>query len=267
MTHSAITTLTLHPLLLELPRVDAETEAVRALIHAIRDVGRILEPLKINRGRVVAGRKRFLAAQTLGLAEVPTDPIADDEVATVILQTLLARAHYTKGARAYLAIPIVDSALKETRQRAISAARSGLSGSKSESTQWTFANSTDELIEKMQISRALYYQAKEIRKKFAGVRGLREEWEPKILSGEMGLGQVQQAIAGKIAALEGRTAPKGDAQQLLFDLFATAKVRFSRWETLDKAGRAAVIGQFRDDFLPSLPDELRAEFESFLTER
>ncbi len=76
---------------------------------------------KISKGRVVDGRIRIHAAIVAGLDDVPTAEVAEDEAASVVLQSLLARKHYTKSGRAFLAVPLLDAALAESSRRATEA--------------------------------------------------------------------------------------------------------------------------------------------------
>lgn len=258
--------LTIHPSAADLPMPPDDDPSTKAVISSICEMG-VLQPLKVCKGRVVDGRLRLRGAIAAGLAEVPTVEIDEQDVASVILHLLLARRHYTKSALAYLAVPILEAALTETRKRAVQAAKIGASASSSKCTPCTFANTVEEIAERMGISQRYLLEAKAVRKKFSSYPQLREQWKPKILSGEMGLGQVQQAISGKIAALHGNTTPKGDAQQLLFELFDTAKVRFGRWEQLGDHQRKAAIAKFGGEFLPSLPPDLLDEAARFLATR
>jgi hypothetical protein len=280
-----IAKLTIHPAAEALPMPAVEDPASRAIVASICDLGRVLEPLKICQGRVVDGRIRLRGALAAGLPVAPVTEITEAEVAEVILHTLLARRHYTKSALAYLGFPLFETALAESRKRRLANLRSApldakpgtpipesksvVSASKPRSsTQWTIGETAEELADALGVSRSLFFMAREVRKKFAtGPKILRDTWEPKLLSGELSLGEVQQAVSGKLAALDGQTNPKNDPQQLLFDLFRTATARFGRWSALSPAQRKAATQKFRDEFLPSLPPDLLEEVESFLSER
>lgn len=261
MKNHPTSTLTIHPLIASLPRAGGESAA--AIAASVADIG-VIEPLKVSKGRVIDGRDRLDAALAAGLAEVPITEIPEDAIAGIFIASLCARHHFTKSAVAYLAFPVLDAALQESRRRAVSAARSFLSGAKSESAHRTPPQSADALAAEHGIARTTFFEAAAIHKKFAEHPKLRATWEPKILSGEMGLGQIQQALSGKIASLEGRTTPKGDAGQLLLDLFAIGPVRFERWGKLDATQRTAAATSFREKFLPSLPAELLREVEDYL---
>lgn len=275
MNTALITALIIHPAAAALPMPGDADPTVRAVIASICDLGRVTDPLKISKGRIVDGRIRLRGAVAAGLEAVPVVEIAESEVGSIILHSLLARRHLTKSGLAYMGYPLLEAALAESRKRRlenlksappIPGASSVVSASESRSsTQWTIGNTAEELAASLGISRSFFFMAREIHKKFASSpRTIRQEWEPKILSGEMGLGEVQQAIAGKLAALNGQTTPKNDPQILLFDLFSKAKVRFARWESLDKQARAAALENFRTEFLPSLPAELLEEAERFI---
>jgi hypothetical protein len=268
MPTALLSSLTVHPAAAALPMPAATDPDSQVIVASIVELGRILDPLKVCKGRIVDGRIRQRGALAAGLVEVPVEEVEESEVTSIILHSLAARRHLTKSALAYIGFPVMETALAESRARRLANLKSGVSASKPRSSTGKTIGNAAELAELLGVSRSLFFTAQEIHKKFnSSPKSIRAMWEPKILSGEMGLPQVQQAIAGKLAALNGSTTPKGDAQQLLLELFSSAKVRFGRWDKLQPAQRAAATAQFRAEFLPSLPPELLDEAERFLSTR
>ena len=266
MTTTLTSSLTIHPAaaMIHMPAEDHADSL--AMVRSVSELG-ILTALKVCKGRIVDGRLRQRGALGAGLAAVPFEEVPEEDVASIIVHSLLARRHYTKSALAYLGYPIMENALAESRRRRVANLQIGVNPSNPRSSiSWTIGNSGD-LAEQLGVSRALFLMAAAIRKKFGAAPALRIEWEPKILSGEMALGAVQQAISGKIAANEGKTVPKGDANQLMLDLFSTAKVRLDRWEKLAPKQRDAAKEKFVTDFLANLPEELLDAAEEYLESR
>lgn len=266
MTTALISSLTIHPAAALIPMPPDDDSTSLAMVRSVGEFG-VLAALKVCAGRVVKGRLRLRSAKACGLTEVPVEEVEEKDVASIILHSLCVRRHLTKSALAYLGYPLMEPALAESRRRRTENLRNHVNPSKPRSyPQGTFGSAGD-LAEHLGVGRKLFFEACEIHKKFAQHPKLRSEWEPKILSGEMGLGQVQQAISGKIAANEGKTTPKGDANQLMLALFDTAKVRFDRWEKLERSQRDKAVEKFETEFLPSLPQELLAAAEKFLENR
>ena len=107
--------LTIHRLAksIPLPAVDApEREALRASIelHGIR------EPLFITpHDEIVNGRMRFEDGRKVGLTEFPCVVCPDADAAVIIVESLVARRHYTKGARAYLLAHLLEEAAEANK--------------------------------------------------------------------------------------------------------------------------------------------------------
>jgi hypothetical protein len=271
--------LLVHPLA---QRIHVESDPdYPALLASVRDLG-IIEPLKVTRSDgqgespgylyVVDGNRRWKAARESMLSEVPVKEVDPKDAASIILHSLVARRHLTKGALAYVAYPILKPALAEARARQLECQKKGqtsVSASKSRSSIQSTTGSVEDIAASLGMGRDLIFMAQAIHKKFADHPGLREIWEPKIIAGEMGLGQVQQAISGKIAAIDGQTTPKGDPAQLLFEFLdmAVHRLDIKRWQKLDPSQRADALGKFREHFLPNLPEEFLKEAETYLRNR
>lgn len=103
--------LGLHPALKSQPWMNQADQT--ALDESIREHG-ILQALLITADdEIVDGRHRWRSARHLGLTEVPCTLVSADDANSIILATILDRRHYSKGARAYLALPLLEKAVSE----------------------------------------------------------------------------------------------------------------------------------------------------------
>jgi hypothetical protein len=157
------------------------------------------------------------------------------------------RRHLPKGALAYLSAPLFGAAVESGRQRALNNLNHW--PSRRHPIQSGVGKTVAQLASEMGFSADLYEQAVKVRKLFESTaiktwhEGTREvqatfrDWfEPKILSGEIGLGGVIQAIAGK-ESTEGKTPEKRDLVTLVRRGFNDLKTRFARWENIEPAAR------------------------------
>ena len=104
-------------------------------------------------------------------------------------------------------------------------------------------------------SRDLYFQAKSLHQEFEKRPDLREEYEPRILTGEIGLGACIAGLAGKEATHGGNRNDR-PPEQLVFDTFTDLRTRFSRWEKIEPSQRKAICHEAADTVL-SLPNEVQ----------
>jgi hypothetical protein len=175
---------------------------------------------------LVDGRNRFKAARAAGLSEVTVEEVEEVDAPGIILATLIHRRHYGKGALAYLAYPL--------------AAKPGHGGDrKSKSTQSTLI-SVEEIAIRLGFSRDLFFQAGKVWEVFGRRPDLREKFEPRILSGEIGLGACVAGLASS-EATTGSDRQDRSPYQLITDTFSALNKRFDqRWEKLEGSARLAV---------------------------
>ena len=224
-----------HSILRELPGIwPDDSESMQALVEDIATRG-IDEPLLVVQCDedgsnipgsyfLADGRHRLRAAQLAGLDEVPVIVREDHEVADIILSTLVHRRHYTKGALAYLAWPLLQPTIP-------------VRGGDRRSSQ--FSNGTQcRLKTKKEISAALgtcqrlLTHAKQTHYFFSldqpyrwGVKGAKDAvvatcrkfWEPLLLSGEAGLEQINKACGYKtsVAVAQGLAPELGGRENHL----------------------------------------------------
>ncbi len=257
--------LTIHPLAASVPLLPENHPASVAILASICDLG-ITSPLLVTKGRVIDGRLRLQSALALALAEVPVLEIDEKDITSVMIHSLAARKHLTKSALAYLCFPLMEAAIAESSHRRLNNLRGMMAGK--EEARPGMGSTAQEQADKLGFGRGLLFRAKEIHAKFGEYGQLRSKWEPKILNGEMGLGQVQQAIAGKIAALEGRTTPNvdSDAGRLLAEAVTSLGVRVERWPKLTPEKQLEINTLFCQQVAPKLPRALQQSLKKALTE-
>jgi hypothetical protein len=243
-----------HSLIRTMPRWADESPEMAALVADIQERG-IDQPLIVCRTDdgaevpgdffLLDGRHRHRAAILAGLTQVPIIERDESEALGIVLGSITQRRHFSKGALAYLCYPVIEAAAvpKENYLK---------KGPKS--IQSTTGN-VEELCARSGFSRDLYFQARKVHEAFARRPDLREEYEPRILSGEMGLGACVAGLAGK-ESTEGAKRQDRPPEQLLFDGFAAISVRFRAWDKLEGSTRRAVADRAVETIL-ALPDEVQ----------
>ena len=240
-----------HPMLESLPGLWADSSPELAgLVEDVEAHG-IHEPLIVVKDPdntdfvlLIDGRHRLRAAQLGGIESVPVIFRDEADAADIILSTLVHRRHYTKGALAYLTYPVIASQ---------AANRGG--DKKSKFTQSTLIPSVEELCAKLGFSREIYFQAKQIHGYFKANPSLRAEYEPRILTGEIGLGACAAGLAGKEATQGQKRTDRGPLD-LIHDAFRSVQLRFEYWGQLDRTAQHAVTQEATETFL-KLPAEVQ----------
>jgi hypothetical protein len=257
-------TLVEHPLLESIPVLDEASPEFQSLLASIRDRGVDTPAFLDEFDRIMDGRNRARAAIRAGV-ELPVIRRSSAEASEIILSALINRRHLPKSALAYLTAPLFKDAVEAGRRRRIAKLVPGsfhrdptASGHERfprdypENGHGAVSKTVEELAAEFGFSADLYEQAVRVRKLFENTKpktwhdGPREVeftfkgwFEPKILSGEIGLGGVIQAIAGK-EATDGVTPAKRDLPTLFKKGLLDLKNRFERWETLTPETRREV---------------------------
>ena len=259
--------ISFHPLIQSLPRWADDSEDLLGLAADIRERG-IDQPLICSRtsgGKgetgvlyLLDGRHRFFGAQMGGLKAVPVIVRQETEAQGIVLNSLAQRRHYTKGALAYLSYPVIVGSVYQ-----------GPGQPKKESSiQSTILQSAEAIAAKLGFGRDLFFQARDLHKRFAKSPALREEFEPRVLTGEIGLGACIAGIAGK-EATDGKQRPQYEMQELLSQAFRTVSIRVKReWEKIPAAARLAVaqktveeICEWPEDLLKVIKASLDEQFK------
>lgn len=107
--------LAVHPKVALTPELTEDAPEWAAILGMTEERQEILTPLFITpEDEVLDGRHRLKAARACKLKTVPCLVIEDeDDQARIILDSICARRHYTKSARAYLALPLIEEAVAE----------------------------------------------------------------------------------------------------------------------------------------------------------
>lgn len=273
-----------HSILQHIPAPAKDAPEVRACADAIAEHDGHVQPLVIDEtGHLLTddSRLRWMAAKRMGLTEVPV-VLQQAELAPIIaLNAIIHRAHYTKSALAYLAVPLLKPAFEAARAFRHENLRNSKKSSIAHSVG--YVATLAELAAKIGVSPALLDSAKQVHAEFekdkrtyeftleGGERDgevvhqtLREHFEPKILRHQqgdehdgnrpIGLGGVMKAI-GSIRSTKG--APKKtDSQLELFTggLDALGK-RLSYWNDLDAAQKKQAEPKL-DAFFDAMDEEL-----------
>ncbi len=264
--------LVAHPLLATIPMLDEASPEFQAMKASIADRG-VDYPVIIDEDdRILDGRNRARAAAKVG-AELPAVKRSSREATEIILSAILNRRHLPKGALAYLTVPLFQPAVEAGRQRRLSHLQTPqVVGNLREPTQsahgTAIGKTVEQLAEEMGFSKDLYEQAVKVRKLFEstavktwhdGARvvecSFRSWFEPKILSGEIGLGGVIQAIAGK-ESTEGKTPEKRDLPTLFARALGDLKSRFARWESIAPDQRRVLASDFANE-AATWPEDVR----------
>jgi len=237
-----------HPILAEMPMLP-EVE-MEALIADIR-VNGVVQPLtvcSVERGvyQLLDGRHRLAAARAVGLETVPCIERPESEAWDIVTGALVHRRHYSKSALAYILYPLIAEKI------------GGHGGDRKSSTLKANLKNSDDvdaLCARFGFSYDVFDCARLTRKYFANHPRLKEEYEPKILSGEMSCAHANAAMGGELAT-------KGQKRKLKtkFSVFITGwRSGFSAlstgWEKFDDLERGDAAAAVRAT-IKQLPEEL-----------
>jgi hypothetical protein len=233
-----------------------------AFVDDIAENG-IRHPLQITEdGLVVDGETRRQAAICLGLVQVPVVVVGRGEVYEIILREL-RRRHMTKGAMAYCAFPLLRDAYYEAIAKGAAArVQKGLKGQNSNVSPSydSVGDGSDRvggLAAGIGVSPDLMRQAAKVWELFNTDPTYRDLMEPKVLSGEAGLGAVIAGFAGRNSTL-GRTRPDTKWLGLIRRSAASWTKWSSYWGHLDEYQRADAVQVVRSS-LAGIPADVRLE--------
>lgn len=259
-----------HPLLAAIPTLDPASPEFQALKASIRDRGVDYPVIVDENDRLLDGRNRCRAAAEVG-AELPCLKRNSAEAPEIILSALLNRRHLRKGARAYLCAPLFAPAVEAGRQRKLANLRVGEISR--QSADRTIGKTVEQLADEMGFGRSLFFLAAKVRKLFEDedvrtwhdgpreVKATYRQWfEARLLAGEIDLGGIIQAVAGK-ANEDAGPLDRATLPALFTRAFNDLKNRAARWETMSIEDRRAV-SHAAQELMAELPEPLR---EAMLT--
>lgn len=157
--------LGVHPLLKTQPWMSEDD--MNRLVESVREHG-VLQDIFITEGdEVVDGRHRWKAACLAGKSEITCQVVPEDQISSIILATILDRRHYTKSARAYLSLPLLEKAVSEGIQRRAEQLRVGSKSPKSDSVTFRGKPGSEELADRLGISVDMMKLARNTERLFA----------------------------------------------------------------------------------------------------
>jgi hypothetical protein len=212
---------------------------------------------------IVDGRKRWRAAKQLGMGQLPWQPVAENEVAGVILSCLIQRGHFTKSALAYLAYPLMSIAHDEAVRRRLQNLRKGQQTPEVQGVQ--FGKRVEDFADKIGVSCRLYLEARRVHEIFRQDPEYKAQMEPRILAQPIGGEHESKRPVGLGAVVAGwggrgnKDKIRVDRRQL--DLFEDAVCSLViRWQKLPQDERTAALR----NQVAAMPQDLREEMADAL---
>ena len=260
--------LRLHPLLKEQPAPGPEL--LESMTADAEERG-IDQPLVVDeKNRVMDGRVRLRAVLNLNLSEVEITRRSSSEAATIIVQSLLQRRHHSKSALAYLAYPLFEAMVVESRNRRVANLIPNAANvqvpQKLDSTQTVLSSGSAEGIARNAgVSRVLFFQARDVHKLFAKNPEVKAQLEPKILNGELCLGYAINGGAGLVST-KGHSRNNPEQLELFTRGINALRVRFSRWDKLPEKSRVFVANEFAEA-VANAPEEVQTRVLATLKSR
>jgi len=232
-----------HPATRHLHTLHEESAPFIALLHSIQTGG--FDPDKpvtiTESGGVLDGRHRWRAARKLGLSAIPCVVRPESDAATVILNSIIARKHFTKSAIAFEVYPLFKQAHEEATARHLDFLKKGKNPNVSPSGTpcRTGTKRVEDLAESFGISETLFKQAARVHKLFVDDPEYASAMLPRIFSEPLG-GEHEEArpvgLGAVIAGWEGRDKTK-DKKPVVggqLELFSESLTKsFQRWAKIE----------------------------------
>lgn len=247
-----------HPLLAHIPVWAPDSEEFKSLRESLRTDGQLYEILVDSDRRVVDGRNRRNALAALG-RPVTARVVAAAEVSTIIFRTLMQRRHMGKGARAFLAVPLVQPLIEAAKARKMAILKAG--GSITDSIG--DAQSLEQIALDVGVSKDVFDQARQLHELLEkAAPEVRADLTARVIEGELGLGYACTALANtRDAAVR---ATRLDKRQQHDRLFTSALPKLSlHWEAATPNQRESIVENFRSE-VAKWPVELLEEAETAL---
>ncbi len=278
-----------HSILNHIPAPAKDAPEVCACANAIREQDGHLLPLIIDETNQILtddSRLRWMAAKRMGMDEVPVTVQPGALAPVIALNAITHRAHYTKSAVAYLAVPMLKDAFEAARAHRLECLKQGKAASAVHSVH--YGKTWEIYAGNVGICRRMLANAVQVHREFDKdktkyrfeVEGgaedgqpieqtLREHFEPKILRQQVdseqqaqrpiGLGGVMKAI-GSIRTYVGLDGKKPVSEQLeLFtDGLATLRRRLAIYANLSPSDQRKAREAFQE-LMDVMPDDLIQE--------
>ena len=245
-----------HPLLAHIPMWPKDSEEFKSLRESMRADGQLYEVLIDSGRRVVDGRNRRNALAALGQS-VRCREVADEEVSTIVFRTLMQRRHLCKGARAFLAVPLVQPLIDASKARNISKLKAGGTVAGSSGNAPDIAR----IALDCGVNRDTLLNARKLHDLLAGApEGIRADVIGRVLAGDLELGYARTVLANHRDKLD--RIQKLDRRQEHDRLFvASWKKLAGHWEKATKVQREQLLDEVRSEsagWPADLVDEIAA---------
>lgn len=252
-------TLADHPLLAHIPVWAKDSEEFKSLRESLRVDGQLTAIFVDHDRRVVDGRNRRNALAALG-RQVVAQVVDDAEVSTIIFRTLMQRRHMGKGARAFLAVPLVQPLIEAAKARQLACLKRGESPVADSIGDGV---SIERIALDVGVSKDVFDQARQLHELLAKASPeVRADITARVIEGELGLGYACTALANNRDAAA-RAAKLGKRQE--HDrIFTKALPKLSlHWEAASPNQREVIVENLRSE-VAKWPVELLQETEAAL---
>lgn len=219
-----------HRCIAHIPQWPDNSSRMEALRRELMTSG-LCQPVQMTAKHEIVdadSRERWRAARMLQWPGIPVLIVSEGQVATACLNALVHRRHHTKSALAYLAWPILEMALAESKERRLQNLRKGQQTPDSGLSR--LSANAQELAEQHGFDRTLIFDAKKVHALFAKDPSYRAQMEPRLLcepiGGEheanrpVGLGAILAGYEGK------KNEDKARVNHAQLDLFSQAVKTF-----------------------------------------
>lgn len=248
-----------HPLLAHIPVWAKDSEEFKSLRESIRTDGQLYEILVDSENRVVDGRNRRNALAAL-MRDAVCRVVPETEVSTIIFRTLMQRRHMGKGARAFLAVPLVQPLIDAAKARRIACLKRGEAPV---SDSIGNGPTVEQIALDTGVSRDVFDQAIQLHELLAkATPEVRADITARVIEGELGLGGACTGLANsRDAALR---ATKLGKRQEHDRIFTEALPKLSlHWEAATPNQRETIAENLRSE-IAKWPVELLQETEAAL---
>jgi len=276
--------LNFHPLLQRIPELPYDCEERQALKESLRSHG-LKQPLLVQGREIIDGRHRYDAAMSLNWQTIACVEV-EGPVVDVILDSVAQRRHFSKGALAWMAYPLLESYIQAGVERRIEHLKqypNENGGSTVGALSATTGKASEIVAKKIGVSARLMRQAGELEDILAkngetmstnGQETFREWAERVVFIGEedesgnrksMGLGRVIAGLAGKESVIKGiqqkGLRKRSQRHEQIIKHFQGTHQHFTYWIEMEPEARIEVLNAIPEQVV-NWPNELLVRLDS-----